>query len=214
MKKCIILAVFLLVFCSLAYADNDVRDRRDSNDNTVVVSDYVLSLMSEQSTTPDIHKGMKYKEIKHLYNPKEYIKDIYDPYNPAVAGVCSFLIPGLGQILDGEIGRGILFLVGAGFTTGAAVAFSQPAYYSGKTANYYDWQAPVSIACLCGALAIDIWAIVDAVKVGKIKNMYNQDLRKLFSDNNINVSLSPTLAYVPMSNGLTPTAGVALRVTF
>ena len=215
MKKAFLLALAVFALGSLSYATNVVPERDDANSSEAIVIDNEISYDQDlQANTSDIRKGMKYKEIKNLYNPKEYMKDIYDPYNPAVAGVCSALIPGLGQILDGEVGRGLLFMLGSAATAGAAVAFSRPAYYSGATAYYYDWQTPVSIACLCGAIAFDVWAICDAVKVGKIKNMYNQDLRKLLSNNNLDVSLSPSLAYLPTANGLVPTAGLSLKVVF
>jgi len=38
--------------------------------------------------------------------------------NPSIAVVLSFFWPGLGQIYNGEIGKGILFLIAAGVSAG------------------------------------------------------------------------------------------------
>lgn len=54
---------------------------------------------------PAIKEGMKYKEVKELYNYKEYDRASGDRYNPVGAGIASFFIPGLGQAVSNEIGR-------------------------------------------------------------------------------------------------------------
>ena len=64
-----------------------------------------------------------------------------------------------------------------------------------------------SVAFLC----VDIAAIVDGVKVAKIKNMYNQDMKKAAS---VNVNLSPYFATVTAGPGCQPVAGASLRVSF
>jgi len=51
-------------------------------------------------------------EKKEKYDYKNYTYQKGDRYDPGTAGVCSFLIPGLGQAVSGEIGRGILFFTG------------------------------------------------------------------------------------------------------
>ena len=38
--------------------------------------------------------------------------------NPSIAVLLSFFWPGLGQIYNGEIGKGILFLIAAGISAG------------------------------------------------------------------------------------------------
>jgi len=149
---------------------------------------------------------MSYREIKNLYNPKEYIKDVSVPYNAGVAGVCSFFIPGLGQIIDGEVGRGLLLFAGSAVAGGLTYALAQSTGTEGAAA--------IAVIGCAGVLALDIWAIFDAVKVAKVKNMYNQDMRKLFTDSNVDIKLSPSLAYVPTGSGMTPSAGLSLRIVF
>lgn len=58
-------------------------------------------------------QAQTYKQNKQVYNPREYIKQPTDPNNPAVAGLVSFFIPGLGQMISGETGRGLGFLGGS-----------------------------------------------------------------------------------------------------
>ena len=54
----------------------------------------------------------QYKQNKLNYNHKQYSFQKGDRYNPTIAGVASFLIPGLGQAVSGEVGRGVAFFGG------------------------------------------------------------------------------------------------------
>jgi hypothetical protein len=61
----------------------------------------------------------QYKINKTKYNYRTYSYQKSDPYIPAVAGVASFFVPGLGQMFANELGRGACFLGGfvvCGFT--------------------------------------------------------------------------------------------------
>ena len=40
---------------------------------------------------------MKYRQYRHYYRAKDYVKDFDDKYSPVGLGVASFIIPGLGQ---------------------------------------------------------------------------------------------------------------------
>lgn len=189
MKKFFLLAFFALVFSVCANAQIN-----DSN----------------------LRKGMTYDELKGMYNPAEYVKDIYDPYNPGLCGVCSFLIPGLGQILEEETMRGLSFFgaaAGAGIVYGVGSAMVNKSYWNGSSALQIAGYV-LELGGAVGLLAIDIYSIVDAVKVGKVKNMYNQDLRKLMADKGIDINLRPSLAYVPTANGMAPSAGLSMTVSF
>lgn len=209
MKKVFLIALAVFALGLISHATTIVPEKADANSSETAVIDNGTSSPQDLQAASDIRKGMSYKELKNIYNPKEYIRDVSDPYNSGVAGVCSFFIPGLGQIIDGEVGRGLLIVGGTALLGAITYGAASAASYEGSEAG-----AGVALVGIGSLLAIDIWSIFDAVKVAKIKNMYNQDLRKLFTDNNINISLSPSLAYVPMSGGLTPAAGVALRVSF
>ena len=155
-----------------------------------------------KNTSWNVQPGAPYRVISKVYNSKNYIKDISDPYNPGTAGVCSFFIPGLGQILDAEVARGLLILA-AEAALGVATYVAVENVYPGE-----------SIFFGVSALALDIWAIADAVIIAKKKNMYNQDLRRLYAVGNYDIKLAPSFAFVPNTEGLTPSAGLSLKVAF
>ena len=144
---------------------------------------------------------MKYKEMAKTYDYRLYQKSLYDRYSPAGSGIASFFIPGLGQMICGEWGRGFAYLgghVGCYMLTGiSAIAES-------------DTLVLMSIA---GLLAIDICAIVDGVRVAKVKNMYMEDLRKS-GYYGLDVDFYPSVNYVRTTSGVQPTAGMTLALRF
>ena len=157
----------------------------------------VFDQMSSLAVAP----MMKYKEMAKVYDYRLYQKSLYDRYSPAGSGVASFFIPGLGQMICGEWGRGFAWLgghVGCYMLTGiSAIAES-------------DTLVLMSIA---GLLAIDICSIVDGVRVAKVKNMYMEDLRKS-GYYGLDVDLYPSVNYVRTAFGVQPTAGMTLALRF
>lgn len=162
---------------------------------------------TNKTPVDNVSPGMKYKELKNLYNYKEYIPSLSDKYSPAWTGIASFLIPGLGECINEEWGRG-LCKFGGNLLLGIAAYNAAYSYYYG-----YGTDATASIIYLCcaGALAIDIWSIIDAIHIAKVKNMYEQDLRRLYS---LDTKLSPSINYIQNGNSLQPIAGMKLTFTF
>lgn len=152
-----------------------------------------------------IAPGMKYKELKPMYNYREFTPTLADRYSPAWSGVASFFIPGLGQMICGEVGRGFAWLGGSiGCSIVAGVGSGLAAYGSVGGA----------VTCLvasAGVLALDICAIVDGVRVAKVKNMYEQDLKKMYA---LDVDLYPSVNYIQLASGVQPTAGFTLAMRF
>lgn len=153
-------------------------------------------------TTPAIAAPglMKYRQLKKIYNYKEYVPTLYDRHSPGWSGVASFFIPGLGQMICGEVGRGFAWLGGSVACMAAANIFTvaeMPA---------------LSLAFSAGALAIDICSIVDGVRVAKVKNMYENDLR--CEGYAFDVDLYPSVDYIQTANGVQPTAGMTLAFRF
>lgn len=144
---------------------------------------------------------MKYKEMAKVYDYRLYQKSLYDRYSPAGSGVASFFIPGLGQMICGEWGRGFAWLgghVGCYMLTGiSAIAESDTLVLMG----------------IAGLLAIDICSIVDGVRVAKVKNMYMEDLRRS-GYYGLDVDLYPSVNYVRTTSGVQPTAGMTLALRF
>lgn len=178
--------------------------------------------MIDRMPVDGIRPGMKYKELKNIYNYNDWYSGLGDKYNPALMGVCSWLIPGLGQVISGEVGRGLGWFggaVGCSVLMGIGAGVNASAYYVDSYATYddYGYDEDIAIAgtviMLAGSLAllaVDICAIVDACRVAKVRNMYEQDLRK----QNYSLELHPSVDYVRMANKVQPTAGLTLAMKF
>ena len=48
-----------------------------------------------------------FPEKVEMYDTHQYVKQFGDPYNPVLAGVASYFIPGLGQMISDESSRGL-----------------------------------------------------------------------------------------------------------
>lgn len=198
-----------------------VRYENGTNDifNT---SPYMNGNISSDTPVPaELKPGMKYREYKKFYSPSEWSHQPGDRHSPAVGGICSWLIPGLGQMICGEVGRGFGWLGGAigccvVISTGSLLSAGAAASYSSGRTSYQSANAlfitgsVLTIVGSAGLLAVDICAIVDGVRVAKIKNMYERDVRQLSS---LSVDLQPYFAAVP-GNSSVPVAGASLRIRF
>ena len=168
------------------------------------------------SARAQVAEGMKYRELKNLYDAKTYVHQDDDAVNPAWAGVASFFIPGLGQCIAGEWGRGLGFIaadLGLAATAICSLTLFQvydtpPGFPAISAGNAIAIGAGV-----CYAL-IDIWSIFDAVKVAKVRNMYEQDLRSQSAS--LTLQLEPFFAYSQPGYNSTnhPAAGVSLKLRF
>jgi len=166
-----------------------------------------------------IKTRMAYCDYKDLYDAKEYIHMYGDPYSPVGAGIASFLIPGLGQILNEQTGKGIGMLLGnlalcIGAVTINVCCADVTRDDTGKITRRTvkpGGIAGMSVA-LAGALAIDIWSICDAVHVAKIKNLYARDCMLL--SNRLDVKLLPSLSFANSAQGVQPAPGMTLAINF
>jgi len=184
----------------------------------ILLSVILLAIFS--STT----NAQYYKVNKLKYDSRLYTLEFGDPYNPALSGVCSWLIPGLGQVICGETGRGlaffggyaacgVVFMVG---TISAAVSGTNENMYNYGSSGYIYTSAPNSgggamLLGLAGMAAVSIWSIVDAVKVAKVNNMYIRDLKKTSS---LNLELAPYVTQININNQISTPVGLTMRVKF
>lgn len=150
--------------------------------------------------------GLKYPDIKDYYNYKEYVREQGDPYNPPLLGLASFLLPGLGQIIEDEWFTGLLFFGGSlamdyvtlsTIKTSYDVTGEDESQVIVKTLNV-SWGTVIALA---GSIALRAFAASDAVKIAKVKNMYIKDMQ-----------LQPNLSYVPGTAA--PAPGLSLRLYF
>ncbi len=163
-------------------------------------------------------EGLRYKQLKHIYNPKMYIRQYDDKYSPGWLGFASYVFPGLGQAIEGEWWRAAGFLVGNVILTSITSAGIDVHYTSVPGSSKTDADYDISTASVISALAnvgLNIWSIVDAVRIAKVKNMYIQDLRAQRYGAGLDVRLEPFLASAPSParSGFTPAAGLSFKVT-
>jgi len=188
----------------------EIREERIINDPQVA-----------ERSGPSVRMGQKYKQNKLQYNPAIYIPQPGDPYNPSVSGVASFFIPGLGQMLSGEVGRGLGFL--GGFTgsyivclTGLVIAQGDygydysSEYYHSYNRNNAELGFGLFIVGGVAMLGTYIWSIFDAVKVAKVNNMYMQDLRK----NQVSIQLKPYMETKKYPGITDRPVGMTLQINF
>jgi hypothetical protein len=140
----------------------------------------------------------QYKINKTKYNYRTFRHQSGDPYNPAVAGIASFLIPGVGQMVSGEAGRGAVFLGGyAGFLT---------LFIVGSTTGDIDKAIPRVLIGFSGIVLLDVISSIDAVRVAKVNNLAFRDRKRISQ-----FQISPYMG--SFAAGKNP-VGISLRVRF
>ena len=168
---------------------------------------------------------VRYKDIANYYNPNYYESRSGDPYIPVLAGMASFFLPGLGQCMDDEWGRGLgIFAANIGLGL-LEVAEWSALFYGGAWSSYdymyggmnsWDIMGVSSMSLLATYavhLGLNIWNICDAVRIAKVKDMYYWDQRG--RRYGLDMHFSPNLALVPSAgNNLQPVAGMSLKVNF
>ena len=157
-----------------------------------------------------LHTHAQYKQNKLNFNYKEYHFQKGDQHNPTLAGVASFLIPGFGQVIAGETGRGVAFFIGNIASYGILldgtykiIEFVErnPNYEQGKIEGSGEF-----LFGLASLVAITIWSSFDAVRVAKVNNLA---FRARTQKNS--VSLSPTLMNLGNSNKFG--GGISMKIT-
>ncbi len=190
-----------------------------SNVSSILFSNgEVKSFNIENSNTEaPITEGMSYNEYKNLYSSGLYVPQHTDPYSRVWAGIGSAIIPGLGQGISGEWGRGLAIFAGHFSLSLGMLSQITPSGNGGSLYNRYDFTSLYwTLATI--QLFYDIWAICDAVHVAKIKNMYYQDIqsmRSLQSSQNVQCKCYPCFTYNIMGNSSAkPILGVSLSLNF
>lgn len=201
MKRFVIIASLILC-ASAAYAQSDVTVIAIGNENGTAVT--------------ELQTGMKYKELKSIYNHRDWTSAPDDRYDPEWMSICSFIIPGLGQMICGEVGRGFGWFGGAAgcwalMGLGAGLeAYGETMYDGAPNSAMVTAGAILSIAACIGLGTIEVCSVIDATRVAKVKNMYDRDLRQ----RNYSLNLYPSVDCVKMASGVQPTAGLTLAMRF
>lgn len=189
---------------------------------------FATMILMGSTLSAQIAPGKKYTELKTMYNPKEYVKTSADPYSTFWAGAGSFLVPGLGQVICREAGRGIAIFAGdVALSVAASMCANKFMSYAQKDAsgNYMrdssgslimtdekaarKWGVGVLGISLAG-FGYWIWNICDAVKVAKVKNMYFNDLQ----GHSMVLDMYPSFNYTITPEGSSPVTGMTLSLKF
>ncbi|MBQ9194255.1 MAG: hypothetical protein IJ753_03810 [Bacteroidales bacterium] len=92
----------------------------------------MLAAASTSLSAQKVPDPTSYKNLKQVYAPNNYVKSSADPYSVFWMGAGSLFIPGMGQLIMKENGRGWAFLgssVGLGLVgsilTGGALSLAQ-----------------------------------------------------------------------------------------
>lgn len=184
--------------------------------NETVTGPYHSGRMPVDGIVP----GMKYKQLKKIYNYKDYIPGTVEKHRkPGGCGVASFFIPGLGQLIEGEVGRGLGWFGGAVLSSVLFTVGLQELSYIveyDEMDDVYDLGefGPQHLAVILGAvgsITIPIWSTVDAVRIAKVQNLYYSDLKQ---QKKYSIELHPSVDYMRTASGVQPTAGLALSLKF
>lgn len=184
-----------------------VMIRYESGRNEIFNQESMSDTFSDRESLADIKPDMKYRELKKLYNHKDYTPSSRDRFKPGWTGIASFLIPGLGESINGEWKRGVGKFCGSVVLITAGSICERASH--GENAK--GWHLAVAAVSYVGAIGLDIWSIVDAVRIAKVKNMYEQDLRRTYS---FDLDLHPSVNYIQMGNTIQPTVGFTLALQF
>jgi hypothetical protein len=141
----------------------------------------------------------QYKINKKKYDYKTYNHQPGDPYNPAFAGFASFLVPGMGQMVSGEVVRGACFF-------GGCTGFFLLLVIGGGSAEGESGYGVILLG-FTGMIAVDLISLVDAGRVAKVNNLVFRDKYKT----SYKLQLSP---YFGSFKTESIPAGLSLKVKF
>ena len=165
---------------------------------------------------------VSYKEIKNVYSYKDYVKSDVDPYSVGWISFESFLVPGMGQLIMRETGRGWAFLGASSILSCINDSLidsvkelwpkdadgnyaKEPGANKDKIVGYLWGIAGVSLA----ELGVCIWSSVDASRIAKVKNQYYQGGKYATS-----ATLYPSVNYIQGETGIIPVSGMTFALKF
>ena len=174
---------------------------------------------SDESKLQD---GMRYKDLKSLYDKSDYAK-LNNPHYSVGRPWLNLIYPGIAQYTMGEPGLGTRFLcMSLGATaltvTGIALCNTTRAYY-GENNTFYagrknntDIGLPILALGTLLMVGVDIWSIINAYNVVKVKSLYHEDMKKM--NRQYSIVIAPTVDYLARPNGSNLVPAVGFRLVF
>jgi hypothetical protein len=168
----------------------------------------------------------QYAVNKTKYDYRTYEYEAEDPYRPVVAGLSSFLFPGLGQMISGEFDRGLNFLGGYvgclgiyfGYTLIKSSMEGMFLFSTGSSGVYVLLGEAVDskpeleplILLVLGLAVVDIWAVVDAIRVAKVNNLAWRDKHKT----GVKIDIQPNVNYFQTNDKINARMGLRIKLHF
>lgn len=136
----------------------------------------IILILTVLLFTSNAELTAQYRVNKLYYDYHAYSYERGDPHQPAVCGVVSFIIPGVGQMISREFVRGFGFLGGyAGCWVLCGVGYGVALVDVFEKGGTGTGGLILCIVGFVGALSVDICSTVDAVRVAKVNNMAWRD---------------------------------------
>ena len=143
----------------------------------------------------------------------------YKPKHPSLSWLFSFVVPGVGQFYNGDIGKGIGFMVTniVGYSVMVAGASQITTEYN-ESGEVSESSSVMYIAGGAIVLGSWIWAQIDAYKGAKKKNRANGYFSWNVGKGDTYLTLQPEIKLPPtpvnQSMAYTPTCGMSLKLHF
>jgi hypothetical protein len=132
----------------------------------------IITLIIAELFILNLITNAQYRNNKTKYDLKTYHYEVGDPFNPGVMGFASLVIPGFGQILEGETARGFCFIGGwVGLNIIKYGILMRPESGSLQSTSNLNKVRYVLVG-------LRIWSLFDAIHVAKVNNMVFRDQGK------------------------------------
>jgi hypothetical protein len=147
----------------------------------------------------------QYKTDKIKYDYRTYRYEPGDAYNPSSMGLASAVMPGIGQIYEGENLRGFCFL-------GSSITMFAIKRYFVRNRDYtLTFQDIIRQSNRIGQVLLRVWSGIDASRVAKVSNLASREKYKMTSQFKI-LPYSPDYdPILPLNND---PVGLTLLITF
>jgi len=201
------------------YAENADTNQSDPaftkrNDGEILLNENIDTSAEEfnpqevktESISP-FEKMPSNKQLKKTYGKSSYSYQKGDKYIPLLVSLPSLLIPGLGQVINGDVLQGI------GYLGGTALSFFTVIY--GGLINWGGSTLAGNSLMIIGAVGFVLFPVTSAIqsyKLSKYKNLYYRDLKQ---SNTIEVGFKPWINIRDKNVVLnTQSVGLSLNVRF